>query len=119
MSRRNEFAGYATPGQNPATQPHQQHGQQHHQQQLPTTRFLAYEALLSITKLDDESLMALTTRIKDALSANMDATPDTLLEIVCCSMLLVFRYFISLFLYYYLRYRVYTCITLFYFASSS
>ncbi|KAF2972094.1 hypothetical protein GQX73_g1408 [Xylaria multiplex] len=32
MSRRNEFAGYATPGQNPATQ-HPQHGQQHHQQQ--------------------------------------------------------------------------------------
>ena len=50
---------------------------QHHQQQLPTTRFLAYEVLLSITKLDDESLMALTTRIKDALSAIMDATPDS------------------------------------------
>ncbi|KAH8167443.1 hypothetical protein CIB48_g812 [Xylaria polymorpha] len=33
MSRRNEFTGYATTGQNPATQPHQQHGQQHHQQQ--------------------------------------------------------------------------------------
>ncbi|KAK5635968.1 hypothetical protein RRF57_011680 [Xylaria bambusicola] len=33
MSRRNEFTGYPTPGQNPAAQQHQQHSQQHHQQQ--------------------------------------------------------------------------------------
>ncbi|KAI1435095.1 hypothetical protein GGR50DRAFT_694431 [Xylaria sp. CBS 124048] len=44
MARRNEFAGYPTPGQNPATQPHQQHAQQqHHQQQQPHTQHQSHQ----------------------------------------------------------------------------
>ena len=47
----------------------------HHQQQNSTSRFLAYEQLFSISKRDDESLVALCSRISASLSGIMDATP--------------------------------------------
>ena len=49
---------------------------EHHLQQKPTNRFLAYEALFSITKEEDESLTALSACISAALSSIMDSTPD-------------------------------------------
>ncbi|KLO04225.1 hypothetical protein SCHPADRAFT_840903 [Schizopora paradoxa] len=48
----------------------------HHEQKVPATRFVSYEALLSIQKRDDESLMALTTRVENALKAIQNACPS-------------------------------------------
>ncbi|KAI1822506.1 hypothetical protein F4861DRAFT_514171 [Xylaria intraflava] len=42
MARRNEFTGYPTPGQNPATQPHQ-HGQHHQQQPQQHTQHQSHQ----------------------------------------------------------------------------